>query len=182
MITLRPNQIAAADAVELAWCQGVKRPLIDACVGSGKSYTYAELARRTINRGGRVIIGAHTRELVEQNARACRDLMPGVPVGINAAALGERTWRAPIISCAIQSIYKNARQFGPIDLLQIDEAHLVPHAESGMYRELGREIGVTDGRCRIVGGSGTVFRLQGGSLVEGEAAPFDRVVFTYSNS
>jgi DNA repair protein RadD len=33
---------------------------------------------------------------------------------------------------------------------------------------------------RIAGFSGTVFRLQGGSLVEGEGAPFDKVVYTYS--
>ncbi len=33
---------------------------------------------------------------------------------------------------------------------------------------------------RIAGFSGTVFRLAGGSLVEGEGAPFDKVVYTYS--
>lgn len=33
---------------------------------------------------------------------------------------------------------------------------------------------------RVAGASGTVFRLQGGSLVEGEGAPFDQVVYTYS--
>ncbi len=33
---------------------------------------------------------------------------------------------------------------------------------------------------RIAGFSGTVFRLQGGSLVEGEGAPFDKVVYRYS--
>lgn len=33
--------------------------------------------------------------------------------------------------------------------------------------------------ARIAGFSGTVFRLQGGSLVEGEDAPFDKVVYRY---
>lgn len=33
---------------------------------------------------------------------------------------------------------------------------------------------------RIAGFSGTVFRLQGGNLVEGEEAPFDKVVLRYS--
>ncbi len=174
-ITLRPHQVAAADAVEAAFRAGAMRPLVDMCVASGKSLTFAELARREIARGGRVIIGAHTRELVEQNAEACRLLMPGVHVGINAAALGERTWRAPIICAAIQSVYKNARSFGPITMLGVDEAHLVPHSESGMYRELHRALNYP----RMVGGSGTVFRLQGGSLVEGDGAPFESVVFRY---
>jgi hypothetical protein len=45
------------------------RPLVDSCVGSGKSLTMAELARRAWLRGERSIICAHTRELVEQNAK-----------------------------------------------------------------------------------------------------------------
>lgn len=173
-ITLRYNQVEAADAVEGAFREGIMRPLVDSCVGSGKSHTMAELARRAIvNRGERVIIGAHTRELVEQNAAACRDL--GLQVGINAAALNERCWRAPVISAAIQSVYKNAHNFGPVQLFLGDEAHLWPHAESGMYRGLVRDLGVQ----RAAGFSGTVFRLQGGSLVEGEGAPFEKVVYRY---
>jgi DNA repair protein RadD len=173
-IQLRPNQLAAADAVEDAFRSGINRPLVDSCVGSGKSLIMAEVARRAVARGERVIIGAHTRELVEQNALACRAL--GLTCGINAAALGERTWRSPVISAAIQSVYKSAASFGPISLFLGDEAHLWPHAESGMYRSLIRDLGVE----RAAGFSGTVFRLQGGSLVEGEAAPFDKVVYRYS--
>lgn len=174
-VILRPHQVDAADAVEAAFRQGVKAPLVDACVGAGKSLIYAELARRALARGERYIIGAHTRELVEQNAAACRALMPGVHVGVNAAALGERTWRAPVISVAIQSVFRHAQSFGPVENLGVDEAHLVPHSESGMYRELHRALGYP----RMVGGSGTVFRLQGGSLIEGEGAPFERVVYRY---
>lgn len=174
MITFRPHQIKAVDAVEAAFRAGINRPLIDSCVGSGKSFMYAELARREIDRGGRVIIGAHTEELVQQNAEACRKI--GLPVGINSAGLGERVWRAPVISASIQSVFRHAQSFGPITLLVIDECHRIPHAESGMYRELHRNLS----NPRLVGGSGTVYRMQGGSLVEGEDAPFDQVVFRYS--
>lgn len=135
-VTLRYNQTEAADAVEAAWSSGVERPLVDSCVGSGKSLTMAELARRAWVRGERSLILAHTRELVEQNAAACRLL--GLHVGINAAALGERTWRAPVISAAIQSVYKNAHSFGPIQNIFIDESHLLPHAQQGMYRQFLR--------------------------------------------
>lgn len=173
-VTLRPHQIEAADAIEAAWRAGIKRPLADMCVASGKSLTMAEVARREIARGGRVLIGAHVRELVEQNARACADL--GLQVGINAAALGQKTWRGPVISCSIQSVYRYARNFGPISLFLGDEAHLWPHSEAGMYRQLARDLG----DVRIAGFSGTVFRLQGGSLIEGEGAPFDAVSYQYS--
>jgi DNA repair protein RadD len=175
MILLRPHQVAAADAIEAAFAKGIRKPLVDMCVASGKSFTYAEIARRAIKRGQRVIISAHTRELVEQNADACRSLLPGVHVGINAAALGERCWRAPVISAAVQSIHKYAHNLGPIEILVVDECHLLSHADNGMYRDLWRGLG-----CPLMlGGSGTTFRLQGGSLVEGEGAPFDQVVYKY---
>lgn len=174
MIQLRYNQLDAANAVEDAFRAGINRPLVDSCVGSGKSLLYAELARREIERGGRAIIGAHTRELVEQNAAACRLL--GLNVGINAAALNERTWRAPVICVGIQSVFRNAQSFGPISLFCGDEAHLWPHSEAGMFRALHRGLGYP----RLVGGSGTPYRLQGGSLVEGEGAPFDAIVYRYS--
>lgn len=173
-ITLRPHQLAAADAVEDAFRAHINRPLVDACVGSGKSLLYAELARREIGRGGRVIIASHTRELVQQNAAAC--VAMGLRVGINASALGERTWRAPVISASIHSVHRYAQSFGPITLLCGDEAHLWPHSEAGMFRALHRGLNYP----RLVGGSGTPFRLQGGSLVEGEGAPFDKIVFSYT--
>lgn len=135
-VQLRPHQIAAADAVEQAWRDGIERPLVDACVGAGKSLMMAELCRRAWDRGERSLILAHTRELVEQNAIACRSL--GLRCGINAAALGERTWRAPVISAAIQSVYRSANSFGPIANIFIDESHLLPHAQQGMYREFLR--------------------------------------------
>ena len=173
-VQLRTHQIEAADAVEAAFRAGIDRPLVDACVGSGKSLIFAELARREIARGGRALIIADRRELVAQNAQACRAL--GLTTGINAAALGERTWRAPVISAAIQSVFRNAHSFGPVTLLLSDEAHTWPHSEAGMYHQLARGFP----RARIAGASGTVFRLQGGSLVEGEGAPFDSVVYRYS--
>lgn len=173
-ITLRPHQLAAANAVEDAFRAGINRPLMDICVGGGKSIIYAELQRRAWLRGERGIIAAHRSELVEQNAAACHAM--GLNVGINSATLDIRTWRAPVISCQIQSVANHAQSFGPIGLFCADEAHLWPHSESGMFRALHRGLGFP----RLVGGSGTPFRLQGGSLTEGEAAPFDKVVYRYS--
>lgn len=174
MITLRPNQIDAADAVENAFRVGMRRPLVASCVGSGKSLGMAETARRNWERGERSIIAAHTRELVEQNAAACRLL--GLTVGINAEALGERTWRAPVICASIQSVYNSAQSFGHVPNLLVDECDLIPHSESGMYRALDRGLGLP----RLSGWTGTDFRLNGGSLVQGEGAPFEKVVYRYT--
>lgn len=174
-VEFRPHQVEAADAIEAALAQGIKRPLVDMCVGSGKSLTMGLFAyRRWHERGERSIINAHTRELVSQNAGACRSL--GLHTGINAAALKEKTWRAPIISAGIHSVYKYAQSFGDIANILTDECHLIPHDESGMHREFARGFPNANGP----GFTGTTFRLQGGSLVEGEEPPFEKVVYTYS--
>lgn len=169
----RPHQPEACEAVEAAWRSGVKHTLMDMCVGSGKSHTYGLIGKREIERGGRVLTVAPTRELVSQNAKAGRDV--GITVGINSAALGERTWRGPMISASIQSIYNFANSFGPITLLQEDEAHLSQHGGSGMIQALRRGLG----DIRINGGTGTPWRTQGGSLVEGEGAPYQKIVYHY---
>lgn len=176
-ITLRPNQVGMCDAAEAAFARGVKRPLNVSAVGSGKSFGIGELARRFyVGRGVRSLILSHVRELVAQNANAARLLMPGVHVGINASALGERIWRAPIISASIQSVYKNARSLGNIGLVLADECHLWPHSDDGMFHALIRQLG----NPLVCGFTATPERLQSGSLVAGEKAPFDEIVFRYS--
>jgi len=143
------------------------------CVGSGKSIAMATTALRNWQRGERTIILSHRQELVSQDKKAC-DIV-GVPCGINAAKLGERVWRAPVISAMINSVCNSAHSFGPVQNILIDECHLVPHSEAGMYRAFLRGFP----GARIVGYSGTTFRLQGGPLVDGEGALFEKEVFTY---
>lgn len=170
----RAHQTAAVTAVVDAFHAGINRPLINACVGSGKSLMIVLLALFARELGWRVLSLTHVRELVEQVAAEAREA--GLHIGINAASLGERAWRGQFIVAAIQSVFRNARSFGPIDLLIIDEVHLVPHGEMGMYRQIIRDLGVQ----RIVGLTGTPFRLQGGGLTEGEGALFEKAVFNYS--
>lgn len=172
-ITLRRHQLEAADAVDDAFRAGINRPLANMCVSAGKSLFYAETSRRCIERGGRVLAVAPTRELVEQIESAA--LSMGLQVGVNSAALGKRVWRAPMIVASINSVHAYAGSFGPIDLLIEDEAHTASHGESGMLHTLRRGLGYP----RTVGGTGTAFRLMGGSLVEGEGAPYDKIVYNY---
>lgn len=173
-VTLRPHQEKAADAVDAARRRGVRRALVDMCVGAGKSLFYAEMGRRELELGGRGLAVAPKRELVQQNGGAGTAM--GLRVGINSAALNERTWRAPFISASINSVYQHGASFGPISLLCEDEAHLAPHSEAGMLHALRRGLNYPF----TVGGTGTPFRLMGGSLVTGEGAPYDEIVYRYS--
>lgn len=169
----RPHQTECADAIDNAFRNGITRPVVNMCVGSGKSIAMATTAFRNWQRGERTIILSHRQELVSQDKKAC-DIV-GVPCGINAAKLGERVWRAPVISAMINSVHANANAFGQVQNILIDECHLVPHSEAGMYRAFLRGFP----SARIVGYSGTTFRLQGGSLVDGDEALFEKEVYRY---
>jgi DNA repair protein RadD len=170
----RKHQIEAADAIFAAWKRGVRRPAVDMCVGSGKSYTMGIVSRRTWGMGQRSVTLADRRELVEQNAKAFRKL--GLECGINAAALNERTWRGPSISASIHSVHRNTMQLGNLGLINTDEAHMVPHGQAGMYRSFLRAF--PNARQALY--TGTPFRLNGGRLDEGPDAPSDEIVYTYS--
>ena len=170
---LRPHQVATVRATMDAWRSGCMRPLNVLCVAAGKSLSIAELCRLNWERGERSIILVHRPELAKQIKAACA--MLGVPCAINAAKLGERTWRAPVIVAMINSVYTNAHSFGIVSNILIDECHMIPFSYSGRYREFLRGFP----HARIAGFTGTPFRMQGGSLTEGEAALFERVVFTY---
>lgn len=170
----RRHQLEAADAVENAFRAGIDRPLVNMCVGSGKSLTMAELARRNWQRGERTITLVHRPELALQDKKA-NDTV-GVPCGLNVAKLGERTWRGPNICAMINSVYTNPHAFGVVQNIFVDECHMIPHSEAGMYRAFLRAFP----SARIVGFSGTTFRLQGGSLIDGEGALFTKEVYCYS--
>lgn len=171
--TPRRHQTEAVAAAEAAFCAGIKRVVWDMCVGAGKSLGYALASKNEIARGGRVLLAAPNRELVQQTAAAFRSL--DIPVGINCAALGERAWRGPAIIASINSIHSNPQAFGPISMLIEDEAHMAPHGQQGMLRSLRRGLG----DIRIIGGTGTPYRMYGGSITDGEDAPYQHIAYRY---
>ena len=58
--------------------------------GAGKSLLIALLIQQALEFGGRVVVLAHRKELLQQNADEIRGLIPGVDVGIYSAGLKSR--------------------------------------------------------------------------------------------
>ena len=65
---VRPYQSEAIRKVELNWNPdvGIKKQLVVAATGTGKTPLMAILAKREVERGGRVLALAHTDELIDQ--------------------------------------------------------------------------------------------------------------------
>lgn len=210
-MALRYMQREAIDAIFAYWGDGgTGNILVDMAGGSGKSLTMATLAHECVQLypDMRVLNSAHREELVEGNFKEYIGIAPFGNAGVYAASLGQRNSRAQVIFGQIQTIYNKADEIcqvvrdadgkiissNPIDLLEIDEVHLVPELamevtngsliisndEKAQYGQMIRELLAINPDMKIVGFSATIYRTKSGRLDEGEGRMWDKCVYTYS--
>lgn len=179
MISLRPYQEDAIEAILNYWAGGGGCPLADLATGLGKSVVIGEMVRRLLDDypDMRILMLVHVRELVAQNYQALIRVWPGAPAGIYSAGLRKRDARSRIVFGSIQSVYKKARELGPRDVVIIDECHLVPATGDGMYRRLLSDLRRETPDMRVVGFTATPYRMDSGRLDIGGL--FDETVFSY---
>ena len=138
MADLRDYQQRAIDQL-YAWfdTHASGNPCIEMPTGSGKSHIVAALCKDALQNWPetRVLMLTHVKELIEQNAEKMQLYWPDAPLGIYSASIGSKKLD-DITFAGIQSIYSQGQKIGHIDLVIIDEAHLVNHAATGMYRTL----------------------------------------------
>lgn len=181
MHTLRPYQRAAIDAVLSYWQDGGDNPLIVLPTGTGKSLVQATLSKELIDdfAGLRVCMITHVKELIEQNYMELLGIWPFAPAGIYSAGLGRRDSQSQIVFCGIQSVHRRAKQIGHVDLVLIDEAHLVPRNTETMYGRFITELLAINPDMRVAGLTATPYRTDSGRLDEGDERLFTEVVYEY---
>jgi DNA repair protein RadD len=181
MHTLRSYQREAIDAIFDYWSKGGENPLVELATGTGKSLVQATLAQRLLTdyRGMRIISVTHVKELIEQNFMEMKRAWPGSPAGIYSAGLNKRMLDDPVTFAGIQSIHRKARRIGHVDLVMVDEAHLIPRTADTMYGRFLGELAARNPDMRVVGFTATPYRTDSGRLDEGDVRMFDEIVYTY---
>jgi hypothetical protein len=165
MLTLRPYQEEAVASVYEHLRTRDDNPCVVIPTGGGKTPVMATICRDAVkNWQGRVLILAHVKELLEQSAEKLQQVCPEVKFGIYSAGLKKRETKAPVIVAGIQSIYKRACELGPVDLILVDEAHMIAVEGEGMYRQFLADARVVCPHLRIVGFTATPFRLKSGLI------------------
>jgi DNA repair protein RadD len=163
---LRWYQKEAVDAAYDHLCTQQGNPVICLPTGSGKSLVIAEIARRAIEDfKGRVIVLQHRKELIEQNAEKVRRLL-SIPVGEYSAGLRSYATREDVVLAGIQSVYDKATLFDRRQLVLIDEVHLVPSRDEGMYRTFLTDIRAINPDVRFIGLTATPYRTGEGSICQ----------------
>lgn len=134
-ISPRTYQTQACDDVEKIAVGGRKRVLVVAPTGAGKTVIAAEMVRRTLAAGGRVVFLAHHRELIAQAAAKL------FAVGIDAAIImagfpmrpGVAVQVASVQTLHARAVRGSAIEMPPADLVIVDEAH---HVRARTYRQI----------------------------------------------
>jgi DNA repair protein RadD len=143
--------------------------------GAGKSLLIALLIQQALEFGGRVVVLAHRKELLQQNADEIRGLIPGVDVGIYSAGLKSKEIHNAVVVAGIQSVFRKAEDLGRRHLVIVDEAHLISDLEESMYGQFLTSMKANEG-LRIVGLTATPFRTGAGPIC-GPDRQFQRIVF-----
>lgn len=143
-IELRDYQQKAIYDVAVSWRQGYKRPCIVIPCGGGKSVITAEMAKRTTDRGNRVLFLVHRRELCEQ----ITDTFTGWGVDMDLCTVG-----------MVQTITRRLDRIDAPKLIITDENH---HCLATSYKRIYAAFPGAYG----VGVTATPIRLNGGGLGE----------------
>tara|TARA_R110000868_G_scaffold186079_4_gene428314 strand:+ start:10497 stop:12134 length:1638 start_codon:yes stop_codon:yes gene_type:complete len=162
-----------------AWFEAGNKgnPCIVLPTGSGKSHIIAALCKEALQAypETRILMLTHVKELIEQNADKMLQHWPNAPLGIFSASLRRKNLEEPITFAGIQSIRTHASEVGHIDLILIDECHLVSHKDEGGYRNLIGDLMAINPRLRVIGLTATPYRL-GHGLITDDPALFDALL------
>lgn len=168
---LRPYQQRAVDDL-YDWLRGNDgNPCLVLPTGAGKSHVVAEICKDAVQNyaGTRLLMLTHQKELIEQNYEKLRQHWPNAPVGIYSASVGRRETGMPITFAGIQSVRNKATLVGAVDLVLVDECHLINHRDEGSYRKLMGDLEKLNPNMRVIGLTATPWRLGHGTIASGDA-------------
>lgn len=146
---------------------------------SGKSLVIATIIQELLENypDMRLLNATHQKELIEGNYRELIKLWPFAPAGIYSAGVGRRDAHAQVIFGGVQTIANKTSHIGYIDLVLVDEAHLMPRKSETQYGKLLTGLRAINPDLKLVGLTATPFRLGEGVLTEGEGALFDDICY-----
>lgn len=160
--SLRPYQKQAdARTVELIE-SGCQRILGVAPTGAGKTVWFCHRAEQVASQGGRVLIVAHRKELIDQPSRKLDDI--GLYHGIIQGDHPRQDPRARIQIASVQTLEKRLNRYDMgFDLIVIDEAH---HSPAASYMKVIDQVFRENPRAILLGLTATPYRIDGRGLGE----------------
>ena len=166
VITPRPYQTEALEALDLHMRTKETNPCVVIPTGGGKSILMAWAIQQWKRDYPpfRVVILAHRKELVDQNAAELAGLWPGGDIGVYSAALRKRDLDCSITFASIDSICNRWGEFAPFDVVIVDEAHRIPASGEGKYQRFIKGCRKFNKNLRVIGFTATPYRMSTGPI------------------
>lgn len=166
MFELRQYQSDCKDAIHAHICTKDTNPCAVIPTGGGKSIIMAAVMHDWYIQAPHVrgAVLQHRKELALQNYEKLAAYYTDCEIGIYSAGLGRRDHDAQMMFASIDSIYKKAGEFAPFDFLFVDEAHRIPPAGQGKYRQFIAESTRMNPSLRVVGWTATPYRMGCGAI------------------
>lgn len=131
--TPRGYQVTCHENIEAAWAEELKRLLVVMATGTGKTCLFSMVADRVVATGGRVLILAHTDELITQAVEKLH-MVSSIRAGIEKAERRGSRHDSVVVS-SIQTLSRPIRLLGwakdHFSLIIFDEAHRAASASWG---------------------------------------------------
>jgi DNA repair protein RadD len=165
MTELRPYQLDVINECRQKLAAGVSKICLVAPTGSGKTVIAAEIIRSAVAKGKRVLVLAHTREIIKQTSLKLN--AAGIAHGIIMATDTVRPYE-PVQVASVQTYWSRVMRTRrmdppPADLVIVDECH---HVRARTWRKIIDSypgvplIGLTATPCRSDGrGLGSSFNV-----------------------
>lgn len=167
---LRYYQIDAIKAIYDYFSSHVGNPIVAMPTGTGKSIVIGEFVRSIFHYypNQRVMMLTHVKELIEQNLKKLLLIWPTAPAGVYSSGMKRRESHFPITFGGVATVAKaSPDRFGRIDLLLIDECHLLSPNEQTMYQQIIKGLREINPAIKVIGFTATDYRLGLGRLTEG---------------
>ena len=168
MITPRYYQIDVHNALFDYFRHHSGNPIAAMPTGTGKSVNIAMFLMNALDLypNQKILVLTHVKELIAQNFKELLGMWPQAPAGINSASLNQRDYHRRIIFAGIASIHKTWKELGNVDLIIIDECHLLSPNDETMYRTFISNLKLVNPYLKIIGFTATPYRLGQGYLTE----------------
>jgi superfamily II DNA or RNA helicase len=153
-IILRPFQAIALDQIRQAIRDGIRRILLVAPTGAGKTTIAAALIESAIAKGNRILFLAHRKELIDQASARLDGSV--VPHGVIMANHWRDRPHLPVQVGSVQTIIRRDLPWTP-NIVIIDECH---RARGESYQEVLRQCG----NPVVIGLTATPVRTDGRGL------------------
>ena len=165
-ITPRPYQVEALEALDDHMRNKETNPCVAIPTGGGKSILIAWAIQQWKRDYPpfRVVVLAHRKELVEQNAEELAGLWPGGDIGIYSAALKRRDLDNDVLFASIDSVCDKWGEFAPFDVIIVDESHRIPTKGEGKYRSFIQGCKTQNENLKVIGFTATPYRMGCGQI------------------